>query len=88
VLPEGSFLDVRYEDVVGDIETQARRLLEYCELSWDPKVLEFHKTDRPVKTASAAQVRQPLYSSAVARWRHYEKFLGPLLNELGELVPA
>ena len=85
-LPQGAFLDVRYEDVVGDIETQARRLLEFCGLSWNPKVLEFYKTDRPVKTASAAQVRQPLYSSAVARWRNYEKFLGPLLKELGDLA--
>ncbi|MBI1213674.1 MAG: tetratricopeptide repeat protein [Alphaproteobacteria bacterium] len=86
VLPAGSFLDVRYEDVVGDIEGQSRRLLEFCGLAWDAKVLDFHKTDRPVKTASAAQVRQPLYSSAVARWRHYEKHLGPLLKELGDLA--
>jgi tetratricopeptide (TPR) repeat protein len=86
VLPAGSFLDVRYEEVVGDIEGQARRLLDFCGLEWDPKVLDFHKTDRPVKTASAAQVRQPLYSSAVARWRHYEKHLGPLLKELGDLA--
>ena len=86
VLPAGSFLDVRYEDVVADIEGQARRMLDFCELAWEPKVLDFHKTDRPVKTASAAQVRQPLYSSAVARWRHYEKHLGPLLKELGDLA--
>ena len=88
VLPAGSFLDVRYEDVVADTEGQARRLLGFCGLEWDAKVLDFHKTDRPVKTASAAQVRQPIYSSAVARWRHYEKHLGPLLEALGDLAEA
>jgi hypothetical protein len=88
VLPAGSFLDVRYEDVVADTEGQARRLLDFCGLEWDAKVLDFHKTDRPVKTASAAQVRQPIYSSAVARWRHYEKHLGPLLEALGDLAEA
>ena len=88
VLPAGAFLDVRYEDVVGDIEGQARRMLEFCGLPWEAGVLDFHQTKRPVKTASAAQVRRPLYSSAVARWRHYEKHLGPLLAELGDLVEA
>lgn len=86
VLPAGAFLDVQYEDVVGDIETQARRLLDYCGLEWTPQVLDFHRTDRPVKTASARQVRQPIYGSSVARWRNYEKFLGPLLAELGDLT--
>jgi tetratricopeptide (TPR) repeat protein len=82
VLPEGSFLDVQYEDVVTDLEAQARRIIAYCGLPWDDRCLSFHKTDRPVRTASATQVRQPIYSSAVGRWRVYEKFLGPLLSEL------
>jgi tetratricopeptide (TPR) repeat protein len=86
VLPAGSFLDVRYEDVVADTETQARRMLEFCGLEWDPRVLDFHRTQRPVKTASSSQVRQPIYSSSVARWRNYEKYLGPLLAELGDLA--
>jgi tetratricopeptide (TPR) repeat protein len=86
VLPAGSFLDVRYEDVVADTEGQARRILEFCELDWDPRVLDFHRTQRPVKTASSSQVRQPIYSSSVARWRNYEKYLGPLLAELGDLA--
>jgi tetratricopeptide (TPR) repeat protein len=85
-LPEGAFLDVQYEEVVGDIEAQARRILDYCGLEWDPRVLEFHRTERPVKTASSSQVRQPIYSSSVARWRNYERFLGPLLDELGALA--
>jgi hypothetical protein len=49
-------------------------------------VLEFHRTQRPVKTASSSQVRQPIYTSSVARWHNYEKYLGPLLAELGDLA--
>lgn len=86
VLPEGSFLDVVYEDVVADTEGQARLILDYCGLEWDARVLEFHRTERPVKTASASQVRKPIYNSSVARWRNYEKHLGPLLAEVGDLV--
>ncbi len=86
VLPPGSFLDVQYEEVVGDVEGQARRILDYCELEWDERVLDFHKHERPVKTASSSQVRKPIYDSSVARWRNYEKFLGPLLAELGDLA--
>ena len=86
VLPAGSFLDVQYEDVVSDIETQARRILDYCGLTWDAHVLDFHLNERPIKTASTAQVRQPIYRSSMGRWRHYEKHLGPLLHELGDLV--
>jgi len=83
VLPAGSILDVRYEDVVADLETQARRIITYCGLSWHDNCLSFHKTDRPVRTASATQVRQPIYNSAVGRWRVYEQHLGPLLDALG-----
>jgi tetratricopeptide (TPR) repeat protein len=86
VLPAGAFLDVQYEDVVADTETQAKRILEHCELAWSSGVLDFHRTARPVKTASARQVRQPIYGSSVARWRNYEKYLGPLLAELGDLA--
>ncbi|MGB7126917.1 MAG: tetratricopeptide repeat protein [Methylovirgula sp.] len=83
VLPAGRILDVRYEDVVADLETQARRILAYCELPWDDRCLSFHETERPVRTASVMQVRQPIYKSAVGRWRDYEEFLGPLLEALG-----
>jgi hypothetical protein len=86
VLPEGAFLDVQYEDVVADIETQARRILDFCGLAWEPKVLEFHRNERPVRTASSSQVRKPIYGTSVARWRNYEKYLGPLLTELGPLA--
>ncbi len=87
VLPAGSILDVRYEDVVDRLEEQARRLLDFCGLPWDPACLEFHKTKRLITTASDIQVRQPLYRSSVVRWRHYQRHLGPLLAELKGLVP-
>ncbi len=87
VLPQGRMLEVQYEDVVADLETQARRILEYCELPWDDRCLSFHETDRPVRTASLTQVRQPIYKSAVGRWREYEEFLGPLFEALG-ISPA
>jgi tetratricopeptide (TPR) repeat protein len=83
VLPAGRILDVRYEDVVADLEQQARRIIAYCELPWDDRCLSFHKTDRPVRTASATQVRQPIYTSAIGRWHAYEVHIEPLLNSLG-----
>lgn len=86
VLPAGAFLDVQYEEVVADVEGSARRILDFCGLEWDERVLDFHRHQRPIKTASASQVRKPIYSSSVARWRNYEKFLGPLLDALGPLA--
>jgi len=88
VLPEGAFLDVRYEDIVADQEAQARRLIEYCGLEWNDACLDFHQNKRAVRTASMTQVRQPIYESSVERWRRYKKFLGPLLDALGETTPA
>ncbi len=88
VLPSDAMLDVSYEELVDDLEGQARRLIEYCGLPWDDRCLAFHKTDRPVKTASAAQVRQPLFRSSLQRWRRYEAGIGPLLHELGNLTQA
>jgi Tfp pilus assembly protein PilF len=82
VLP-GRILDVCYEDVVADLEGQARRIIAHCGLNWDSRCLAFHKTERPILTASAAQVRQPIYNSAVGRWRVHEEALRPLLAELG-----
>ncbi len=83
VLPTNRILDVCYEDVVADLEAQARRIIAYCGLPWDDGCLSFHKTDRPIHTASATQVRQPIYKNAVGRWRVYEEHLGPLLTALG-----
>lgn len=87
VLP-GRVLGVQYEDVVADTEMQARRLMDHCGLAWDERVLAFHENARAVSTASAAQVRQPIYATSVARWRRYEAHLGPLLEALGDLVES
>jgi tetratricopeptide (TPR) repeat protein len=81
-LPPGAMLEVAYEDVVGDLEGQARRLIDYCGLRWDDRCLRFHETRRPVRTASAIQVRQPLFRSSLERWRKYETEIAPLLDEL------
>jgi tetratricopeptide (TPR) repeat protein len=83
VLPPGRILNVQYEDIVGDLEGQARRIIEYCGLDWDPRCLNFHLTERPIRTFSTTQVRKPIYNTAVGRWRAYEQFLKPLLTELG-----
>jgi tetratricopeptide (TPR) repeat protein len=88
VLPPDAILDVSYEDVVDDLEGQARRLIDYCGLPWDDRCLAFHRTSRPVKTASAVQVRKPLFRSSLQRWRRHEAQLAPLLRELGELIPG
>jgi tetratricopeptide (TPR) repeat protein len=82
VLPEGRILDVRYEDVVSDVDTATRRILAHCELDWDPQCLRFHQTDRRVRTASAIQVRREIYPGAIGRWRDYRPWLGPLLQQL------
>ena len=82
VLPEGALITVQYEDVVADTETQAKRLIEFLGLPWDDKCLDFHKSDRPVKTASVAQVRKPIYKSAVQRWKKYGQGLQPLADAI------
>lgn len=82
-LPEGAMLEVDYEELVADFEPQVRRILDYCNLAWDPACLAFHEHQRPVLTASAAQVRQPLYRHAVGRARPYGTLLAPLLEALG-----
>jgi hypothetical protein len=88
VLPTGAMLDVSYENVVDDLEGQARRLLDYCGLPWDDRCISFHGTSRPVKTASAVQVRKPLFRSSLQRWRNYRDGVTPLLRELGDIIPV
>ena len=88
VLPAGALYEVQYEQMVTDQENQSRALLASCGLEWDAACLEFHKTRRQVRTASATQVRQPIYTSSVERWRKYEAHLGPLLDALGDLAPS
>jgi tetratricopeptide (TPR) repeat protein len=82
VLPADRILHVSYEDVVADLEGQARRIVAHCRLEWDSRCLSFHKTDRPIRTASMVQARQPIYASAIERWRPFESFLAPLISEL------
>jgi tetratricopeptide (TPR) repeat protein len=76
------WLDLSYESLVGDLEGHARRLIEFVGLEWDPACLQFHSTPRLVRTPSLAQVRQPIYSQSVGRWRHYAPSLQPLLLAL------
>ena len=86
VLPAGFILDVDYEDVVSDIETSARAIVAHCNLEWEPACLDFHKSERVVKTASVAQVRRPLYQTSVARWKRYGAAIDPLMKELGDMA--
>lgn len=83
MLPAGVLLELEYEALIADPEGQARRLLAHCGLDWDPRCLEFHRTDRQVRTSSAAQVRRPLYSAAIGASRVYAGHLGPLFEALG-----
>lgn len=78
----GRILDVYYEDTVADIDSQAHRMLEFLDLSFEDAVLDFYKTRRLVKTPSASQVRQPIYSDALQSWKKYEKHLSPLVEAL------
>ena len=74
--------EVRYEDLVADLEGSTRALLSHVDLPWDPTCLSFHQTHRPVQTASHWQVKQPLYQSSTARWKRYESELGEFFNKL------
>ena len=82
VLPPNAMIEVQYEDVVADLENQARRIIAHCGLEWDDACLGFHTSPRPVWTASATQVRRPLYSTSVGRWLPYKDMLRPLLEAL------
>lgn len=77
-----AILDVVYEELVDDLEPWSRKIIEYCNLPWDDRCLKPHAAEREVSTASFAQVRQKIYSSSIGRWKHYEKYLSPLRNEL------
>jgi tetratricopeptide (TPR) repeat protein len=85
VLP-GKVLDVHYEETVGDLEAQVRRILDHCGLPFEEACLRFHETERAVRTASSEQVRQPLYTRALGTWRRYERHLGPWQEELADII--
>jgi tetratricopeptide (TPR) repeat protein len=81
VLPVAMF-EVDYEALVTEFETNARAIVAWCGLEWDPACLEFHKTRRPVRTSSVEQVRQPVYTSSIGRWKNYERSLAPLFAKV------
>jgi tetratricopeptide (TPR) repeat protein len=82
VLPAGFMTTVVYEDVVADTEKEAKRLIKFLGLPWNAKCVDFHKSDRPVKTASVAQVRKPIYKTSVKRWMKYGDGLQPLVDAI------
>ena len=88
MLPPGAMLEVQYENIVENLEAEARRMVAYCGLAWDERCLAFHENERSVRTASVTQVRQRIYRSSVQRWRRYEKHLGPLADALGLSLTA
>jgi hypothetical protein len=75
-------IEVQYEDLVADLEAQARAIVDHCGLPWEDACLGFYQTRREVKTASSVQVRMPVYRTSVGRWRPYENFLQPLIEAL------
>jgi tetratricopeptide (TPR) repeat protein len=85
VLP-GKVLRIWHEDVVDDLEGNVRRLLDFCGLSFERRCLDFHKTERSVRTASSEQVRQPIFREGLDQWKHYEPWLGPLREALGDAL--
>jgi tetratricopeptide (TPR) repeat protein len=80
VLPQGSILEVPYEELVADSEGWTRKMLDFIELEWDARCLEFQATERPIATASFWQARQKIFNTSAQRWRNYEKFVAPLLG--------
>lgn len=85
VLPLQMF-ELQYEEMIADQEAMSRKLIDFAGLEWDDACLSFHETERTVRTLSRWQVRQPIYTSSVKRWKKYDEFLGPLKEGLGDLV--
>lgn len=82
VLPPDAVYEVQYEHLIADFESEARRLIAFCGLNWNEACLHFYETKRAVRTKSEFQVRRPLYTTAIGRWKRYEAWLGPLLDAL------
>ena len=87
VLP-GFVLRVQHEDVVEDLEGQVRRMLDFCGLTFERACVDYHRTERSIRTPSAEQVRQPIYRTSLEQWRNYEPWLDPLKEALGTDVRA
>jgi hypothetical protein len=86
-LPPGVLLEIHYEDIIRDQSVASRRLIDFVGLPWDDAVLRFHESPAPSATASAVQVRRPIYSSSVGKWRHHEERLAPLRARLAREIP-
>ena len=82
ILPSDAWLEIEYENLVNNLESEAQRLIEFCDLAWEPTCLSFHQSKRQVRTASFVQVRQPIYNSSIERWYRYEQALAPLIKIL------
>jgi tetratricopeptide (TPR) repeat protein len=82
----GRVLRVHHEDVVDDLERSVRLILDFCELPFEPACVEYHRTERSVRTASSEQVRQPIFREGLDQWRHFEPWLGPLRDTLGDAL--
>jgi hypothetical protein len=87
ILPSDVLLEVNYEDIVRDQATASRRLIEFTGLPWEDEVLRFHKSPAPSATASAVQVRRPVYSSSVGKWQRHAERLEPLHARLAGEIP-
>ena len=87
-LMPGRIHRVFYEKMIEDTDGEVRRLLTYCELPFEESCLRFYENDRPVRTPSAQQVRQPIYRAGIEHWRHYEPWLQPLKDALGDVLDA
>ena len=86
VLPQDAFYEIQYEALVTNKEEETRKLIDFCGLTWNDTCLDSHKTERIIRTASISQVREPVYTSSIERWRKYKTHLTPLLNALDNLV--
>ena len=85
VLP-GFVLRVNHENVVSNLKKEVERLLEFCNLPFEESCIEFHKTERSVRTPSSEQVRQPIYTSGLKQWQHFDAWLSPLKESLGPMI--
>ena len=79
-------IEVQYEDMVNDTESEIRRLLDHCGLDFEEQCLRFYETERAVRTPSSEQVRQPVYTQGLEQWRNFDAHLGPLKEALGPLL--
>jgi tetratricopeptide (TPR) repeat protein len=87
VLPAHVHMEINYEDIVGNQETMSRRLIDFVDLPWEDGVLRFHESNAPSATASAVQIRRPVYSSSIGKWRHNGERLAPLRRLLAAVIP-